>query len=515
MNKHLIIFLSIITLSFVFIVGWKYTKPLLDERLQKKSSDASSTLATLHIGTDNWIGYFPLCSPGMHKNLRLAGYQLRCEDDQADYSTRFRRLRRGELQFAAATVDSYLLNGQQEDYPGTIIMVLDESKGGDALIAKKEVFSSLDALKGEQLKKGGQQIAFTPNSPSEHLLKGISRDFGLPLFTEQDSGHWMVKTDGSEKALNALRQGKVAAAALWEPDVSRALALPDMVKLIGTEDTDRLIVDVLLVERSYSVNRPEAVRALLQAYFTTLEEYRHDPKSLVRDIQHASGLDEKQIHTMLEGVAWANLADNHGIWFSAGQPGIGAAEGIVDAIHLALKIFHYSKDLQGNPLPGGDPYRITNRSFIEALAQEQAIQGTQNTTGSRFRALSEGQWDTLKKVGTLKVDPIPFRPSTNTLDEAGRSILNDIAATLHRYPRYRILVEGHTGLSGDPEANRQLSEQRAQAVADHLIQLAKVDPNRIRAKGFGASQPLPRLPNEADRAYSYRLSRVDLSLLSD
>jgi outer membrane protein OmpA-like peptidoglycan-associated protein len=257
------------------------------------------------------------------------------------------------------------------------------------------------------------------------------------------------------------------------------------------------------------------VRALLQAYFKTLEEYRQDPESLIRDIQRASGLDEAQIKTMLKGVAWADLADNHSIWFAAGQPGVGAAEGVVDAIHLALKIFHYSGDLQGNPLPGGDPYRITNRSFIEALAQEQAVQASRLASGSTFAALSAEQWERLNKVGTLKVDPIPFRPSSNTLDEAGRTILNEIAATLHRYPRYRILVEGHTGLGGDPEANRRLSEQRAQAVADHLVQVSTFDPHRIRAKGFGSSQPLPRLPKEADRAYSYRLSRVDLSLLSE
>ena len=42
-----------------------------------------------------------------------------------------------------------------------------------------------------------------------------------------------------------------------------------------------------------------------------------------------------------------------------------------------------------------------------------------------------------------------------------------------------------------------------------------VDPNRIKVVGMGSAQPLPRLPNESERAYHYRLPRVELSLLAD
>ena len=52
-----------------------------------------------------------------------------------------------ELEFAVATVDSYILNGSPLNYPGTIVAVIDESKGGDAIVAWKDRLSSLDALK--------------------------------------------------------------------------------------------------------------------------------------------------------------------------------------------------------------------------------------------------------------------------------------------------------------------------------------------------------------------------------
>jgi hypothetical protein len=33
--------------------------------------------------------------------------------------------------------------------------------------------------------------------------------------------------------------------------------------------------------------------------------------------------------------------------------------------------------------------------------------------------------------------------------------------------------------------------------------------------GYGASKPLPRQPDESERAYDYRLPRVELALVSE
>ncbi|MFC1855202.1 nitrate ABC transporter substrate-binding protein, partial [Thermodesulfobacteriota bacterium] len=78
-----------------------------------------------------------------------------------------------------------------------------------------------------------------------------------------------VKTNGSEEALKKVLAGQVDVAVLWEPDVSRALAEPEIVKLLGTEDTNKLIVDVLMVSRDFSEDHPEIVHALLTNYFKT------------------------------------------------------------------------------------------------------------------------------------------------------------------------------------------------------------------------------------------------------
>ena len=226
-----------------------------------------------------------------------------------------------------ATVDSYLLSGAPLDFPGTIIAVIDESKGGDAIVARREVAANLDGLH----QASEIEVAFTPASPSEHLLRTIGAHFDIP-FLEDRRGRWRLETDGSSAALEMLLKGEVGAAVLWEPDVSRALAKPDIVKLIGTEDMERLIVDILLVGRRFSRDHPEAVAALLDNYFQTLKLYRDRPRELEADVMQDTGLTREQVGSMLRGVSWTTLGENAAVWFGISGGGPFADEGLVEAV---------------------------------------------------------------------------------------------------------------------------------------------------------------------------------------
>jgi outer membrane protein OmpA-like peptidoglycan-associated protein len=67
--------------------------------------------------------------------------------------------------------------------------------------------------------------------------------------------------------------------------------------------------------------------------------------------------------------------------------------------------------------------------------------------------------------------------------------LDRVARVLGEYPQTRIRVEGHTDSRGAEGYNMQLSQRRAQAVTNALIQRG-VDPIRIESIGFGESQPI-------------------------
>lgn len=500
-----------LVVGVLVIAGYKFGWPIVQERLDRQSSDARDTKAKLLVGVDNWIGYFPLCSGELRKRMRSRGYLVQCDDDKADYPARMQRLKAGELQFAVATVDSYLLNGAGKGFPATIIAVIDESKGGDAIVAWKDSVATIDDLK----KKPAVQIAFTPGSPSEHLLKAMGVHFDVAALRQRKT--WRVEASGSPDALEKLLARKADVAVVWEPDVTRALSTPGIVKLLGSEDVDKLIVDVLLVGRKFSQDNPEAVAALLGEYFNVTRFYRDDPAQLERDVVDATKISADKVKTSLKGVAWVGLGDNFQVWMGGG----GGAEGLVDSIQSTVKILVYNGDFKSNPIPDQDPYRIVNRQFLSALY-------LQATTGSvpanapaaqslarPFKPLGDSAWGALREVGTLKTRPVVFQSGTAELSLEGKQELDAAMESLRHYPNFRIVVKGHTGLRGSAEENVKLSQERADSVGRYLQVTYGLDPNRLRVLGYGAAKPLPRAPDESDRAYDYRLPRVELALVSD
>lgn len=517
MNLHVRIVLAVLVVGAVLIGIVRFVVPILSDSQQRETSDARGTKGRMVIGVDNWIGYFPLCSGEMRKRMRRSGYVLVCEDDQANYPERMRRLRKGDIQLAVATVDSYVLNGAAERYPGAVVAVIDESKGGDAMLAWGDRVDSLDALKQAS---SNLKVAFTPQSPSEHLLKSIAVHFDIPVL-RQRHGDWRVESDGSEAALKALLDKQVDVAVLWEPDVNRALETKGIVKLMGSEDTRRLIVDILIVNREYSQDNPDAVKTLLVQYFRTLKYYRDNDDKLVSEVADSTDVSEKQAEAMLEGVSWTGLTDNALFWYGLGGFGSGSEEGLVDTIEGVVEVLVDNGDLKRNPIPDEDPYRLTNSSFIELLYQkgssfaEKAGTSGPGDQAPAFSALSAKQWQKLREVGTLKIRPILYQSGTSDLTYEGKTELDRAVKYLEHYPNFRVVVKGHTGLRGDKAQNRILSQERADAVKRYLDVTHDIQPNRLRSIGSGSDKPLPRLPGESNRAYGYRLPRVELVLVAD
>ena len=522
MNKKITGALLLLVLGAGILIGIKLLLPGIVAEKQVNTSDAVKIKGKIRLALDNWIGYFPLRSNEMRTMMRREGWNLVWTDDKADYRARMEQLRKGEIDLAVATVDSYLLNGSAVNFPASIVAVIDESKGGDAIISRKNKAESLDSLKG----KNDLKIAFTPDSPSHYLLKAAADHFNVPELLPRQKGN-RIETAGSEGALKALLAGKVDIAVLWEPDVSRALAEKDTIKLLGTEETERLIVDILLVNRDFMQDEPEAVHALLSSYFRVLKKYRDNPELLEKDVVEETGLSRKTTQTMLKGVHWASLLENCENWFgiNQGTPQSGAVrEMISDTIESTAATLVNAGDFSSSPVPDQNPYRLLKSSFLQDLYTKGisgfTTPGTDDGQGKNsltapFPQLETAAWERLREVGTLKIEPIIFQHGSADLDLFAEEVLKKVVARLQHYPHFRVVVKGHTGLRGDPEQNRMLSQQRADSVAAFLVKKFHIDTNRIRAKGYGADRPLPRLPGESKRTYEHRLLRVEIALVRE
>ncbi len=518
MAKRVTGVLLLLVIGVLLLVGGKYLLNYLDEKKQLSTSDAARTKGRIAIAMDSWIGYFPLCSAEMKGEMRHAGWLLECVDDKADYRGRMAGLEKGEYDLIVATIDSYLLNAASHNYPGAIIAVIDESKGGDAIIARRDRITNLDGVRNAS----DIRVAFTPESPSHFLLKAAANHFDLPALLPTSST-LRFETEGSDKALAKLMAGTTDIAVLWEPDVSRALSEPSLIKLLGTEETERLIVDILVANRRFMQQKPEVISLILSNYFKVLKKYRDDPEHLLKEVVDQTGLDKKAAQSMLKGVLWQGLIDNCEKWFGISSPGVRADEWIGGTIDSVVQILIDSGDFDRSPVPDKDNYRLLKRSFLEELYTAGITGFTKNAGGfaasgqdnKTLPPLDENGWARLSEVGTLRLKPIVFRHGSAALDPLSGLELDMAAEKLSHYPGFRVIVKGHTGTRGDSEQNMLLSKQRADSVVDFLVAKHGIDANRLRAVGYGGTKPLPRGQGESLRVYEQRLPRVEMVLVRD
>lgn len=107
----------------------------------------------------------------------------------------------------------------------------------------------------------------------------------------------------------------------------------------------------------------------------------------------------------------------------------------------------------------------------------------------------------------LEIRNIEFATNSAQLDAASEVLLTTFANYLLRHPGYRAQIWGHTDNRGVAAENQALSERRAEAVKQWLIHCG-VAPDRLRAKGWGASKPLESNDTESGRARNRRTECV-------
>ena len=81
-----------------------------------------------------------------------------------------------------------------------------------------------------------------------------------------------------------------------------------------------------------------------------------------------------------------------------------------------------------------------------------------------------------------------FKQGKSGLSVEAQFILHDLAKVLAQNPDLKLRVEGHTSAEGDATVNQKLSEARAQAAINFLIDHEGIDASRLEAVGFGSSK---------------------------
>jgi OmpA-OmpF porin, OOP family len=114
------------------------------------------------------------------------------------------------------------------------------------------------------------------------------------------------------------------------------------------------------------------------------------------------------------------------------------------------------------------------------------------------------------KQFTGTIDGIVFDFNKATIDPSSKPKLDEAIALLEEYPDLKINIVGHTDAVGTDEFNQTLSEERAAAVKQYLVD-GGVDPSRITTEGRGSSEPVASNDTEEGRAKN---RRIDFDIVS-
>jgi outer membrane protein OmpA-like peptidoglycan-associated protein len=174
------------------------------------------------------------------------------------------------------------------------------------------------------------------------------------------------------------------------------------------------------------------------------------------------------LFTIVMGCAWSNKAKGGAIGAGAG----GVAGGVI------------GKQL-GNTALGaiiGAAVGGTAGVVIGNEMDKRAKEMQQDMQGAKIERVGEGIKITFDSGLLFDVNKSDLRPQAKTN-------LESLAKILNKYDDTNILVEGDTDNSGTEEYNQQLSERRAQSVANYLMGLG-VTGARISTVGLGELNPI-------------------------
>jgi outer membrane protein OmpA-like peptidoglycan-associated protein len=490
---------------------WPYAAQQYEAYQQAVTSDSRVSL-TIRIGGGGYLGYWFMTAPDTRREAARRGMAISFQDDGGAYAARLQKFANREYDAIVLPVSSYLQHGAAHKFPGVIVAAIAESKGADGIVGFADKFptGNIRDLNNPELK-----VVYTADSPSSFLLDLTM--VGFDLFHLTSTNTWRVEVGGAREAFERARRHEGDIFVLWEPELSRALQeVPELRYLWGSDKFSGYIKDVFVFHRDFVQRHEKEIIDFFDVYFTVMRGYANDRARLITDMAQSTQLPREGVENILQKIDWYDLFENAGQQFglavSAATP---ATDGLVKTIIACTDILRRTGKLARDPLEG-NPYVIINSSLIEKLIKSvPAMVGRQGGSPVDFTPLSDDTWTSLREVGTLRVEPITFQTGGEFLDATGKEQVDKIAALLvNNYPGYRVAVRGHTG-AGDEAENRKLSRGRAQVVAQYLIAVHAIDPDRLHVEGIGASQPLVRKPGESERAYQYRLPRVEFVLLEE
>ncbi len=299
--------------------------------------------ATIRLAVSSWVGYGPLWlaeERGFFDEEGVA-VDLTLVEVSAD---RITAMQADRLDASATTVDTWTLFAAQG---ADLVQVLavDESSGGDGIVAKREIASIADLA--------GKTIAVQSASTSQFLLANALDEAGLSL----DDVTLLDMSSGDAGA--AFVAGQVDAAVTWQPWLANARETDFGHLLLDTKETPGLIVDTVAFRPQFVEENPEAVAAFVRGYYRAVEEIEANPDAANPIMAESIGMETEDFVATLADLRLWGAEENESYFGTAEEPGP-----IYDLVRQAGEFYEEIGVTDNVP----DPQTIVDPSFVDGAA---------------------------------------------------------------------------------------------------------------------------------------------------
>lgn len=259
-------------------------------------SSTAFAAGAIKIGTVVWIGYGPFYVAEALDLYKKYGAKVTLQ-----YFTDPALI---PPAIAGGSVDGGMLTYDQvvgqvaKGIPMKVVMPIDYSNGGDAIVASKDIKKVADFK--------GKKVAYNPLSPSDFLLAYALQ---VNKMSEKD----IQPVNMTPEAIPAaMASGSLPIGVTYEPNVSQIIGMDGGSKfhvVYSSKDAPGLITDVLVFTPAYIKASPKDITAIIHGYLDGMEYIKKNPDDAAKLIGKAMGVSADEVKEQWSGVYNIPLAE--------------------------------------------------------------------------------------------------------------------------------------------------------------------------------------------------------------
>lgn len=411
------------------------------------------------------------------------------QDDIPTLSTIFEA---GTAQCAWRTSDFWAQeqpNLRNSGHDAKAVMIVDNTRGADAIIAKDPSIRSVEDL-------AGKKLALLQFTPSHGMSIDAVDNSSLSARKKQTVEYvYIAAEDGLAGVRAALESGNVDAAALWDPDLSLALRATKGHVVYSTRTASNLIFDVIVCDQRVLDNPQgrEAVQKLVNGWMKGVDAAKVNPDgavdALVKTEEFFTLLAKDEgkpfVKKLFDNLLWTGVADNARIL------GMSGGTNHYERVYQRFDQIYRAAGALANPKsPVIAPQDSFDTSFIRKLYDASTSAQVEAKKVETYTAVEREEAVQAPATVTKPVI-VNFGSGQSALSKrAERTIDTDMVPFIENNGSAYFEISGNTDSTGNLAVNNRLSQARAEAVVDYLSKQWEFPRERFKIVGNGPNKPL-------------------------